>query len=129
MYWLPELVRSDLEAKFFAIQDEQLFWEFTENTIGDYVFSDDKIIKPDGNIDLEILNEYSPDSKSTTSKGRLFIGSMRIMQKRIKSQKCTRQSQIERYQKEFKECYQNNYHFEDEETEDIPTTNQSWGQY
>jgi len=39
-FWLPELVRSDLETHFRAIQDVNQFWDFAGNKIGDYIFSD-----------------------------------------------------------------------------------------
>jgi hypothetical protein len=33
-FWLPELIRADLEAEFRAVGDERAFWNFTENTLG-----------------------------------------------------------------------------------------------
>ena len=37
-YWIPEMVREDLSKEFKEVKDVESFWNFTTNTIGDYVF-------------------------------------------------------------------------------------------
>jgi hypothetical protein len=41
MFWLPEMIRSDLATRFFKIQDEKEFWEFLKQDIGDTLFFED----------------------------------------------------------------------------------------
>lgn len=49
-YWQPELVRADLESEFRQIQDLERFWNFTENTLGNYIFPQQKFIQPDESV-------------------------------------------------------------------------------
>jgi len=44
---------------------------------------------------------------------------MRILQKRTKAHECLRQSEVEGYKKQFKQCYNLNFNEEDEFTDDF----------
>ena len=46
-FWLPELVRGDLELEFKKIQDVNHFWIFTEKVIGEYVFEQTNLLSND----------------------------------------------------------------------------------
>jgi len=49
------------------------------------------------------------------------------MQKRLKKEPCLRQSNVERYEKQFKECFAVNYNLDEEATNNI--NDESWGEY
>ena len=46
MFWIPELVRKDLDPHFLKIQNVQEFWEFLEYDLGSYVFQKDTVLNP-----------------------------------------------------------------------------------
>ena len=58
MYWLPQLVRDDLEKEFKSIQDEFLFWKFVENHFANYVFRKNSLIDENGRVKMDLLTEY-----------------------------------------------------------------------
>jgi hypothetical protein len=39
-FWIPELVRGDLEASFLKIKTHDMFWNFCETRLADYVFTE-----------------------------------------------------------------------------------------
>jgi hypothetical protein len=76
-FWLPELVRQDLEKEFKNIQDVITFWHFIENNLSEYVFSDINLMK-DGEVNIELLNTFNTTNLAQNAKGRLYIGPMRF---------------------------------------------------
>ena len=111
-FWLPELVRGDLELEFKKIQDVNHFWHFTENVIGEYIFETESLIDKSTiksglkKIDINKLNSFDKSTLSKHSRGRIFVGPMRFLQKRVKPlKKCKRSSIVKRYAKVFEQCY------------------------
>lgn len=51
-FWLPELVRGDLELEFKKIQDVNHFWKFAEETVGEYVFEHENLLVKSGIIGM-----------------------------------------------------------------------------
>ena len=98
-FWLPELIRSDLDGPFKQIQDVSTFWKFIENDLADYAFTDVKLLDENGDVDRAKLNEFNTTTLAQNAKGRLYIGPIRFMQKRIKAEPCKRSSNIGRYKK------------------------------
>lgn len=43
-FWLPELIRADLEDQFRAVSDQREFWNFTQNTLGEYLYNQNELI-------------------------------------------------------------------------------------
>ena len=83
-YWLPELIRSDLEPQFKSMQNMNEFWNFTKEGLGNYLFDDKELFNPGTNqVDLDLLTQYDNDNKSTRLKGRIFVGPMRMLSKRV----------------------------------------------
>lgn len=77
-FWLPELVRMDLEPDFKRIQDVSTFWKFIEKNLCEYVFSDLQLIEDD-HINRKMLNTFNMTSLAQNAKGRLYIGPMRFL--------------------------------------------------
>jgi hypothetical protein len=61
------------------------------------------------------------------SKGRLYVGPVRMIQQRVKSHPCKRSSNIKRYKKYFNKCYINEFSHKNEDTE--PISDFEWGKY
>lgn len=104
-FWLPELVRSDLEENFRQMQDENQFWEFVEYKIGNYIFYEESMLDENGEVDFEKLTKFNTKILSQNAKGRLYVGPVRFLQKRVKSGECKRKSKIGRYEKYLELCY------------------------
>ena len=60
MFWIPELVRKDLEPHFLKVQNLQTFWEFLESDLGSYVFYKDSVINPKNvtEVDRSMINKF-----------------------------------------------------------------------
>ena len=79
-FWLPELLRNDLEWSFRGIKSIDQFWSFTETVLGDYLFNDENMLDAAGeNVDIARLNEFSPESFSRGHKGRYYVGPIRFL--------------------------------------------------
>ena len=61
-FWLPQMIREDLTLEFNNVKDEATFWDFTQNTLGKFVFFADLPKyddSPEHSIHLtKFLNEY-----------------------------------------------------------------------
>jgi len=71
---------------------------------------------------------------ATQSKGRLFVGPVRFIQKRVSKKICKQKSNIQIYERFFEKCYPMRYNELDEQTETIgefikPDQDTSWGNY
>ena len=82
------------------------FWDFTENKLGKYLFYDETLVDEFKEINYEMLNSYVNSSHSDLSKGKIFMGPVRYLMKRVKQKKCKRTSQVERYKRYFDKCYE-----------------------
>lgn len=90
MYWHPNHLRNFLEPDFLQVKNEQTMWHFIEHDVGKYLFRDEKLTFDDGTIDLELLQKFNDDKYAEPAGGRLIIGPMRILQKRVKKIPCLR---------------------------------------
>lgn len=64
---------------------------------------------------------------SQNAKGRLFIGPVRFLQKRVKPKPCKYPSVVERYKKYLEKCYDLYFDEKTQETEDFGT--KEWGKF
>ena len=104
-FWLPQQIREELYPNFSKIQDAEGFWNFTTDTIGDFVFYDELPEEgPDSTNLAKFLNEVNPATHAVNSKGRLYVGPMRMLQKRVKERDCKRNSTNPQYQQQM-HCY------------------------
>ena len=78
MYWLPQLIRSDLEEKFKDMKNLSQFWSFVQDTLGDYMFQNEIVINENNEVDADFLKTFNETILSAPSKGRLIMGSMRF---------------------------------------------------
>jgi hypothetical protein len=102
---LPELVRADLQPGFKNVSTIQDFWDFTNHTLGPSLFFNENMI--DGKeMNWEKLNLYDNDTHTDPSRGRFFVGPVRFLAQRVKKKECLRASNVQRYQRYFKNCYE-----------------------
>ena len=80
------------------------------------------------NLNLDYLNTFNETLISDNSRGRMQVGKMRILLKRVAQKPCKRNSEVERYGNYFQKCYWQNFDETTEDTEDF-NTDYSWGQY
>ena len=75
------------------------------NTIGDYVFFEDlpQLEDPDENHEalVKFLNEYNDEKKTLNGEGKILIGPMRVLQKRVIRADCKRKSDVLLYKDLF----------------------------
>jgi len=116
-FWLPEHVRSELEGKFKDIRNEELFWDFTETTLAEFVFADQHRMNANKTaVDLNLLNTFNQTIFAQESRGMKFSGGLRFLQKRVKKHGCKRKTTVPRYQTYFEDCFDNIYQQEIEDT-------------
>ena len=129
MYWIPEIIRSAIEPEFLKIQDFENLYTFLRGPLADYVFFDEKMANSmDDPVDVEKLNrnEGLKTSFAPYSKGRLFIGPMRMLQKRMIGYKCKRSSSVERYEHMFHNCHHVRWH-DYEESKEVINADEEYG--
>ena len=73
-FWLPELIRNDLETEFRSIHDMAGFWDFTQNTISEYVFENERMTEEYNFLNLTYLNSFDENTLADNSKGRMHVG-------------------------------------------------------
>lgn len=123
-YWHPEDVREDLVKQFMSIQDENGFWNFTENDLGGYLFREEKLLSEGGGVDSNSrINQWDKTTLARVSKGKIFVGPLRFLQKRVASKDCKRASSVTRYKEYSKTCYHNSYDEDIQAKNNIDTTN------
>jgi len=104
-FWLPELIRLDLK-EFYTVKNEADFWNFMDKNFAEYLFSDTEFVNPETKEPLtDLLKEFNDETLSNNARGRLFIGSIRVNQKRTIPEECKRGSTVTRYRHHFTDCY------------------------
>ena len=78
-FWIPEMLRNDLEGKFMNIQDKSHFWKFCNETLGDFLFTENTMINSVGEVDLTYINAFNTTTFTRNSHGRIFVGPMRFL--------------------------------------------------
>ena len=78
-YWLPELIRADLEGKFRAVSSQSEYWKFTQETLGEYLFNDEQMTLQNDSLNWEYHNSLNEETFSDYSKGHLFVGPVRMV--------------------------------------------------
>lgn len=118
-YWQPNNSAAHLESHFRSIQDVTGYWGFVEENLTPMMFQEFNILNADGDVNENYLGLWDEQEYTKNSRGRVYVGPIRFLQKRVKVQPCARASDIDRYKDKFKECYPNRYSQENEDTEDI----------
>lgn len=90
MFWLPQLIRADLETQFKSIRNLSAFRDFIGGTLGDYLFQEQRIVDENETVDSNYLKTFNMTLKSAPSQGRLILGAMRFQQIRVKHYPCKR---------------------------------------
>jgi len=77
------MIRTELTDEFYNVRDYESFYNFTTNTIGDFIFFEDLPQHEDHATNHEdlvlFLNSLNYDTLTLNSKGRIFVGPMRVL--------------------------------------------------
>jgi len=77
-----------------------------DKNVAEYLFSDTEFVNPETKEPLtDLLKEFNDETLSNNARGRLFIGSIRVNQKRTIPEECKRGSTVTRYRHHFTDCY------------------------
>ena len=55
------------------------FWQFTRDTLGEYIFSNHEMVGEYDVLDLEYLNTFNETTNADNSRGRMSVGQMQIL--------------------------------------------------
>jgi hypothetical protein len=67
MFWLPQLIRADLETQFKSIRNLSAFRDFIGGTLGDYLFQEQRIVDENETVDSNYLKTFNMTLKSAPS--------------------------------------------------------------
>lgn len=100
-----------------------------DKNFAEYLFSDTEFVDSETKeANTDLLKEFNDVTLSNNARGRLFIGSIRMVQKRTEPEICKRSSTVTRYRHHFTECYDQNFQAHKEFKEPLAIENEAFDQ-
>ena len=98
-----------------------------DKNFAEYLFSDTEFVDPETKEpNTDLLKEFNDITLSNNARGRLFVGSIRMVQKRTEPEICKRSSTVTRYRHHFTQCYDQNFQAHKEYKEPLVIENEAF---